>query len=199
VSLSSATFYLTPASGAGSTGYTCTISDGVSGATVGSITYNSSAHTVAFYGYLYFSGNLDISNGTPTTYTGVASLFVNGTTFASNGTVLCVHVASGKCDIANATNTSSPDYWDTTKSVLIIESKGLLSSTNLDFQGGLYSATQINLGGGQGSTQGPLVSPLLIIPGQSLNLSFPNFPFIESFSDPNSKPHYTLFSTGGSF
>jgi len=199
VSLSSATFYLTPASGAGSTGYTCTISDGVSGATVGSITYNSSAHTVAFYGYLYFSGNLDISNGTPITYTGVASLFVNGTTFASNGTVLCVHVASGSCDIANATNTSSPDYWDTTQSVLIIESKGLLSSTNLTFQGGLYSATQINLGGGQGSTQGPLVSPSLIIPGQSLNLSFPNFPFIMSFSDPNSHPKYSLYSSGGSF
>ncbi|HKD94210.1 MAG TPA: pilus assembly PilX N-terminal domain-containing protein [Gaiellaceae bacterium] len=199
VSLSSATFYLTPASGAGSTGYTCTVADGVSGGTVGSVTYNSVAHTVALYGYLYFSGNLDLSNSTPVTYTGVSSFFVNGTTFASNGTVLCVHVASGNCDTANATNTSSPDYWDTTKSVFIIESRGLLSSTNLGFQGGLYSATEINLGGGQGSTQGPLVSPSLVIPGQSLNLSFPNFPFIESFSDPNFKPKYTLFSAGGSF
>lgn len=199
VSLSSATFYLTPASGAGSTGYTCTVSDGVSGSTVGSITYNSAAHTVALYGNLYFSGNLDLSNGTPVTYTGVASFFINGTTFASNGTVLCVHVASGSCDMANATNTSSPNYWDTTQSVLIIESRGMLSSTNLTFQGGLYSATQINLGGGQGSTQGPLVSPQLIIPGQSLNLSFPNFPFIMSFSDPNAQPKFTLFSSGGSF
>jgi Tfp pilus assembly protein PilX len=199
VSLSSATFYLTPASGAGSTGYTCTVSDNASGGTVGSITYNSSAHTVALYGYVYLSGNLDLSNSTPVTYSGVSSFFINGTTTAANGTVLCVHVASGTCDTANATNTSSPDYWDTTKSVLIVESKGLLSSTNLSFQGGLYSATEINLGGGQGSTQGPLVSPSLIIPGQSLNLSFPNFPFIESFSDPKFKPKYTLFSAGGSF
>lgn len=199
VSLSSATFYLTPSSGAGSTGYTCTIKDGVSGGTVGSITYNSSAHTVALYGYLYFSGNLDISNGTPVTYTGVTSLFVAGTVFASNGTVLCVHVASGTCDVANALNTSSSDYWDTTKSLLIIEAKGLMSSTNLSFQGGLYSATEINLGGGQGSTQGPLVSPSLIIPGQSLNLSFPNFPFIESFSDPNAHVNYSLASSGGSY
>jgi Tfp pilus assembly protein PilX len=199
VSLSSATFHLTPSSGAGSTGYTCTISDGVSGATVGSITYNSSAHTVALYGFVYLSGNLDLSTSSATTYTGVSSLFVAGTVTAANGTVLCVHVASGSCDMANATNTSSPDYWDTTKSVLIVESEGLMSATNLNFQGGLYSATEINLGGGQGSTQGPLVSPQLIIPGQSLNLSFPNFPFIESFSDPNSKPKYTLFSSGGSF
>jgi hypothetical protein len=199
VSLSSATFYLTPASGAGSTGYTCTIKDGVSGGTVGSITYNSSAHTVALYGYLYFSGNLDLSNGTPVTYTGVTSLFVAGTVFASNGTVLCVHVASGTCDVANALNGSSPDYWDTTQALLIIESQGLMSSTNLSFQGGLYSATQINLGGGQGSTQGPLVSPSLIIPGQSLNLSFPNFPFIESFSDPNAHVNYSLASSSGSY
>jgi Tfp pilus assembly protein PilX len=199
VSMSSATFYLTPASGPGSTGYTCTVKDGVSGGTVGSITYNSAAHTVALYGFLYFSGNLDLSNSTPVTYTGITSFFVAGTVTAANGTVLCVHVASGTCDTANATNTSSPDYWDTTKSVLILESQGLISSTNLNFQGGMYSATEINLGGGQGGTQGPLVSPQLIIPGQSLNLSFPNFPFIESFSDPNAKPKFTLFSAGGSF
>jgi Tfp pilus assembly protein PilX len=199
VSLSSATFYLTPSSGAGSSGYTCTIKDGVSGGTVGSITYNSAAHTVAIYGFLYFSGNLDISNGSATTYTGISSFFVAGTVFASNGTVLCVHVASGNCDVNNATNTSSPDYWDTTKSVLIIESQGMMSSTNLGFQGGLYSATEINLGGGQGSTQGPLVSPQLVIPGQSLNLSFPNFPFIESFSDPNAHVNYSLASSTGSF
>ena len=199
VSLSSATFYLTPSSGAGSSGYTCTIKDPVSGGTAGSISYNSTAHTVALYGYLYFSGNLDLSNSTPVTYTGVSSFFVAGTVTAANGTVLCVHLASGNCDYANATNTSSSDYWDTTKSVLILESEGLISSTNLKFQGGMYSATEINLGGGQSGTQGPLVSPQLIIPGQSLNLSFPNFPFIESFSDPNSKPYYTLFSSGGSF
>lgn len=198
VSLSSATFYLTPASGAGSTGYTCTIKDGISGGTVGSVTYNSAAHTVALYGYVYFSGNLDISNGTPVTYTGVTSLFVAGTVFASNGTVLCVHVASGTCDVANSLNASSPDNWDTTQALLIIESQGLMSSTNLSFQGGLYSATQINLGGGQGSTQGPLVSPSLIIPGQSLNLTFPRIPLIESFSDPNAHVNYSLATSPGS-
>lgn len=199
VSLTSATFYLTPASGSGSSGYTCTVKDGVSGATAGSITYNSSAHTVNFFGDLYFPGNVDISNSTPVTYTGIASFFVAGTVTAANGTVLCVHVQGSSCDTANANNSSSSDYWDTTKSVLIIQSQGLISSTNLSFQGGLYSTTEINLGGGQGSTQGPLVSPSLIIPGQSLNLSFPNFPWILSGTLGTQAPNYTLYSSGGSF
>jgi Tfp pilus assembly protein PilX len=199
VSISSATFYLTPASGPGSTGYTCTISDGVSGATVGSITYNSAAHTLALFGDVYFSGNVDLSNSTPVTYTGIASFFVAGTVFAANGTVLCVHVSGNGCDFNNANTVGNADYWDTTKSVLIIQSQGLLSSTNLNFQGGLYSATEINLGGGQGSTQGPLVSPNLIIPGQSLNLTFPNFPWILSGTLGTQAPNYTLFSSGGSF
>src|SRR5262249_35849196 len=124
-----------------------------------------------------------------------------GTVTAANNTVLCVHVKSGTCDTANATNTSSPDYWDTTQTVMIIQSQGAITAQNMAFQGGLYSVSQINLGGGQSSTQGPLVSPSLILPGQSLNLSFPNFPFIISGSLGTPAPKYTLFPTagGGSF
>jgi Tfp pilus assembly protein PilX len=197
--LSTSTFYLTPSSGAGSSGYTCTIKDGVSGQTVGSIAYNSSAHTVAFSGEVYFSGNLDLSNSTPVTYTGLGNFFVAGAVTAANGTTLCVHVASGACDVANANTVGNADYWDTNQSVLIIQAEGMISSTNLNFQGGLYSVTEINLGGGQGSTQGPLVSPNLIIPGQSLNLSFPNFPWIFSGSLGTNPPPYQLYSSGGSF
>lgn len=199
VSITSATFYLTPASGAGSTGYSCTITDNVSGATVGSITYDSSAHTLAMFGDLYFPGNVDLSNSTPVTYTGIVSFFVAGTVTAANNTVLCVHVKGGTCDFANANTQGNADYWDTTKSVLIIQSEGAFSSTNLNFQGGLYSVTSITLGGGQGMVQGPLVSPNLIVPGQSLNLSFPNFPWILSGSLGTPAPNYTLFSSGGSF
>jgi len=99
---------------------------------------------------------------------------------------------------AQATNTSSSDYWDTTLSVLIIESQGALTATNLNFQGGLYSATSINLGGGLSSTQGLLVLPQIIVPGQQLNLSFPNFPFIMSGTDQSAVARYTLVSPAGS-
>jgi hypothetical protein len=199
VSLYSATFYLTPASGPGSTGYTCTISDGVSGATTGSITYNSSAHTLAWYGDIYLSGNLDWSNSTPVTYTGIGSFFVAGTVTAANLSVLCVHVASGTCDYANANTVGNTDYWDTSKSVMIIEAHGLVSSTNTNFQGGLYSDTEISLGGGSSGDQGPLVSPQLIIPGQSLNLTFPFLPWVLSGTLGTPAPNYTLYSSGGSF
>lgn len=198
VSLSAATFYLTPSSGAGSTGYTCSVTDPTSNATLGSITYNSSAHTLTLAGDIYFSGSLDITTPSPVTYTGVSSFFVAGTVSASNNSYLCVHVSGGTCDFANATNTSSPDYWDATKSVLIIQSQGAMAATNLAFQGGLYSATSINLGGGQSSTQGPLVSPQIITPGQQLNLSFPNFPFVMSGTLGTQAPPYTLFAVPGS-
>jgi Tfp pilus assembly protein PilX len=205
VSLSSPTFYLTPLSGAGSTGYTCTITDPASTSIVGSITYNSGAHTLAVSGQVYLSGNLDLSTPSPVTYTGISSIFVAGTVAAANGSVLCVHVSGVTCDFNNATNTNSSGYWDATQSVLIIESQGAMGAgntlTNLNFQGALYSATSINLGGGQSSTQGPLVSPQLIVPGQQLNLTFPNFPFIISSSDPGNQPKFTLTPTagGGSF
>ena len=205
VSLSSATFYLTPSSGAGSTGYTCSITDPVSQSTIGSITYNSTAHTLALSGDVYLSGSLDFSTPSPITYTGLATLFVAGTVNAANGSVLCVHVSSGNCDFANAINHSSPDYWDPLQSVLLILAQGAVGPgtglKNVDFQGGLYSATSINLGGGNSGTQGPLVSPQIITPGQSLNLSFPNFPLIMSGSGNTPPADYkpVPVSGGGSF
>jgi Tfp pilus assembly protein PilX len=200
VSLSAATFYLTPPSGAASTGYSCTITDSTGTVTLGSINYNATTHVVALSGVIYFSGSLDLSTSSPTTYTGISSFFVAGTMTAANGSALCVHLSGSTCDFANATNTSSPDYWDTTKDVLIIQTQGAITAQNLSFQGGLYSATSINLGGGQSATQGPLVSPLLITPGQQLNLSFPSFPLVYSGTLGTPPPPYTLSSAyGGSF
>src|SRR5438132_781886 len=45
VSLSAATFYLTPSTGSGSAGYTCSITDSSGTSTLGSITYSSLSHT----------------------------------------------------------------------------------------------------------------------------------------------------------
>jgi hypothetical protein len=200
VSLSAATFYLTPSTGAGSNGYTCTITDSTGTTTLGSITYNATNHTLALSGDIYFSGSLDLSTSSPTTYTGLASFFVAGTVTAANGSTLCVHLSGSSCDFTNATNTNSSDYWNTTQSVLIIQSQGALTAQNLAFQGGLYSSTSINLGGGQSATQGPLVSPLLITPGQQLNLSFPSFPLIYSGTLGTQPPWYQLTPAyGGSF
>ena len=155
---------------------------------------------MALSGDIYFSGALDLSTTSPFTYTGIASFFVAGTMTAANGSALCVHVSGSTCDFTNATNTNSSNYWDTTKAVLIIQTQGAITAQNLAFQGGLYSSTSINLGGGQSATQGPLVSPLLITPGQQLNLSFPSFPLLYSGTLGTPPPPYTLSSAyGGSF
>jgi hypothetical protein len=195
VSLSAATFHLTPSGQP----YNCSITDSTGTTTLGSISWNgSNALTVS--GVVYFSGSLDLSTTSPVTYTGIASFFTAGTVTAANGSNLCVHVSGGTCDFTNATNSSSADYWDTTKAVLIIQAQGAVTAQQLTYQGAFYSSTLINLGGGSSGTQGPLVSPQIITPGQQLNLSFPSFPLVYSGTLGTPAPPYTLSSAyGGSF
>jgi Tfp pilus assembly protein PilX len=187
-SLTEANFALTPNSS-----YSCT-------SAVGSITYTynaSGTSTLSISGSVYFSGNLNIDTQSGVVqYTGLGAFFVAGSVTGANNSYLCVKVASGSCDFANATNTSSSNYWDPTISALLIQSQGAFSATNLRFQGGIYSATSITTGGGNGTTQGPLVTPGPMTIGQQLNGSFPNFPFIVGGSLGTSLP-YTLSSPYG--
>ena len=171
-SLNEANFALTP-----SASYTCA-------SAVGSIQYtysSSGTSTLLVSGDIYFSGNLTIDTGNNLVqYSGLGSVFVAGSVTAANNSFVCVHVANGTCDFANATNSSSSGYWDATTSALLIQAP--IAATNLRFQGGLYSATSISLTGGQGCTQGPLVTPGTITVGQQLNGSFPSFPLIQAGS-----------------
>ena len=173
--------------------YSCTSS-------IGSITYtNGNPSTLVVSGDLYFPGNLTISNS-QVKYSGVASFFVAGTLTTANNAVLCVAIVSGDCDFTNATVSSSPSYWDTTAKVLLIQAQGAITATNLHFQGGLYSATSINLGGGQSETQGPLVTPGSITVGQQLAGSFPSFPLVQAGSLGTPPPPFKLGNPyGGSF
>jgi Tfp pilus assembly protein PilX len=193
-SLNAATFVLT-----GNTSYTCTVTDST-GVVIGSLSYSSAAKTLTVSGDIYLSGSLSLSTPAAVTYTGVASLFVAGSITAANGSALCVHVSGSTCDFANATNNSSSGYWDTSQSVLILQSQGAITAQNLAFQGGMYSTTLINLGGGQSATQGPLVSPATITPGQQLNTSFPAFPFVLSGTLGTDPAPYQLTNvSGGSY
>jgi hypothetical protein len=107
---------------------------------------------------------------------------------------------SGNCDFANANVQASPNYWDTSAKVLLLQTHGSITATNLHFQGGLYSDTSINLGGGQSQTQGPLVTPGPITVGQQLSGTFPSFPLVQAGSLGTPPPAYTLGKPyGGSF
>jgi len=150
---------------------------------VGSIDWNGSS-TLTIHGNVYFPHNLYINTtNVLVRYTGIGSFFVHGTITAGGGgggnnSYLCVKFAGSDCDFANATNTGSSGYWDATQALLLLQAEGAVSGQNFHFQGGVYSATSIAFGGGQSSTQGPLISPNTIIVGQQLNGSFPSFPQI---------------------
>jgi hypothetical protein len=187
-SFSDANFDLAP-----SFSYSCTSS-------IGSITYTvGNPGTLIVSGDLYFPNNLTVG-GQTVKYSGVASLFVGGSFTSANNANICVGIASGNCDFANATVSSSSNYWDTSSKVLLIQAQGAITATNLHFQGGLYSQTSINLGGGQSQTQGPLVTPGPITVGQQLNGSFPSFPLVQAGSLGTPPPPYNIGKPyGGSF
>jgi Tfp pilus assembly protein PilX len=164
-------------------------------------TYNTAGtSTLQVSGNIYFPGNVSLTTSGPVRYSGIASLYIAGTMTAANNSVLCVAVVSGDCDFANATNTGSANYWDTAATVLILQSSGAMTAANLHFQGGMYSATAITLTGGQGMTQGPLVSSGPITVGQQLNGSFPSFPLIQAGTLGTPPPPFNLTAPyGGSY
>ena len=171
-SLTEPTFQLNPTAD-----YSCT-----SG--VGSVVYDYIAggtSTLQVNGIVYFTGNFNIQ-ARVVRYSGVGSFFIAGAVSGANNAYLCVKVLSGNCDFANSTVVGNAGYWDTTQNVLLLQSYGAMAATNFRFQGGVYSATSISLTGGQGNTQGPLVTPGTLNVGQQLHSSFPNFPLIWSGS-----------------
>ena len=99
---------------------------------------------------------------------------------------------SGTCDFANAKVSGNAGFWDTTQSILLLQSVGAMAATNFRFQGGIYSDTSISLTGGQGNTQGPLITPGTLNVGQQLDGSFPSFPLIWAGSLGTPPPPYVL-------
>jgi hypothetical protein len=188
-SLTEANFALTPGAS-----YRCT-------SAIGSINYTYNAagtSTLVFSGNVYFSGNLTIDTANSLVqYSGIGSLFVNGTITNANNSFICVKIASGTCDFANANNSASAGFWDATQSVLLLQSHGAITATNLRFQGGWYSDTSITLTGGNGDTQGPIVTPGTLTIGQQLDGSFPTFPNVQAGSLGTQPPPFTLGKTYG--
>ena len=187
--LTEATFALFPGAS-----YTCT-------SAVGSIAYtyvSGGTSTLQISGIIYFAGNVSLDTSGAIKYSGIGGLFVAGSAFASNNSVVCVKLLYGSCDFTNATNTGSSGFWDTTQSVMLLQSQGAFNAANFRFQGGIYSATSITVTGGQSNTQGPLVTPGQLTVGQQLDGSFPSFPVIPAGSLGTDPPPYVLGKPYGS-
>jgi Tfp pilus assembly protein PilV len=185
------TFNLTPQTNGSD--YTCTTD-------FGSLSWSQSAEKLTVNGDVYINGNLNVdTKNNVATYTGIGDIYVqnNGTfgqvTFGNNS-FLCVSQLSGDC------NFNDLPTWDTTKNLLIILARSDVVANNLHFQGGLYSDTKIDLGSGQTETQGPLVSPKVVIPAQQAQSTFPNITTVGGYSPGTPPPPFVLGKPyGGSY
>jgi Tfp pilus assembly protein PilX len=160
--------------------YTCTTPSG-------SIAWNASTSTLTIAGNVYIDGDL-VTTGGQIRYSGTAALYVTGTATFGNNTAICATGFSGStCDTATT--------WDPTANMLLIVAGGDVSGQNLrGYQGGIYSGTKIDVGGGQTNVQGPLVTPGQIIPGQQAGSQF-TINTIISGAPGAPPPHYVLSST----
>jgi Tfp pilus assembly protein PilV len=185
------TFNLTPQTNGSN--YSCTTD-------FGSLSWDYASEKLTVNGDVYINGNLSVDTKNKiVTYSGMGNIYVqnNGTlgqvTFGNNS-YLCVAQLSGDCNFGDLSK------WDTTKNLLIILARSDVGADNLHFQGGLYSETKIDLGSGQTETQGPLVSPQVIIPAQQAQSTFPNITTVAGYLPGTPPPPFVLGKPyGGSY
>jgi Tfp pilus assembly protein PilV len=151
----------------------------------GSIAWNASTGRLTISGTVYVDGDLVTSSNATVLYSGTAAVYATGTATFGNNTVICTTGFSG-----SACNTGAT--WDPNANMLLIVAGGDVSGQNLrGYQGGLYSSTKIDVGGGQTNVQGPLVSPGQIVPGQQAGSQF-SINTIISGAPGAPAPHYVL-------
>jgi hypothetical protein len=143
---SRSTFDLTP-----STSYTCQVKD-ASGNVTGELSWNAATHILTIAGTIFIDGNVQSSSRTAgTRYSGLATLYVNGTFTMPANTILC---AVSTCDAT----------WDTSKNVLVVvvgqkDASGLSAqiSSGSTFQGGIWAVGNYVLANG-GFGWGPVIA-----------------------------------------
>jgi Tfp pilus assembly protein PilX len=157
--------------------YTCTTPSG-------SLAWNASSSTLTINGNIYVDGNLATSNNASLTYSGSGAIYVTGTATFGNNTYICAtSVGGGSCS----------DPWDPSQEMLLIVAQSDVNGQNLrGFQGGIYSGTKIDVGGGHSNVEGPLVTPGEILPGQQAGSTFPDLTLIMSGAPGAPPPHYVL-------
>jgi hypothetical protein len=168
-------FNLTPSSS-----YTCQ-----SGA--GELSWNATTRVLTANGTIFIDGSATIdtswAGNVVSTYTGQAVLYVYGTVLIKNA-ALCAVVQGSGCNQTNGA-------WDPNHTALIIGAHGNGSSggsqgqvpsgdsielVSASFQGGLYGTNAIDINT-TSQSQGPLVSPSTVTPGQTGTIYFPSIQF----------------------
>jgi Tfp pilus assembly protein PilX len=151
----------------------------------GSLVWNASTGRLTITGSVYIDGSIATSSNATVLYGGAGALYATGAVTFGNNTLICTTGFSGSaCDTAAT--------WDPDTNMLLIAAGGDVNGQNLrGYQGGIYSSTKIDVGGGQTNVQGPLVTPGQIVPGQQAGSQF-NISVIISDAPGADPPHYVL-------
>jgi Tfp pilus assembly protein PilX len=152
--------------------YTCKTS-------TGELSWDNTAKVLTIKGSIFIDGSISVSSGSNTVarYSGTGVIYARGTILLKN-TILCAVISGSNCDTAN---------WDPSNGMLIMFANGNGSNAgpesqvssgdgiqfvSASFQGGLYATNNIDIST-TSLVQGPMISPRVIMPGQSGNLAFP--------------------------
>jgi Tfp pilus assembly protein PilX len=174
-SLTAATFNLV------GTPYTCTTESG---------TLSWDGTTLTVQGNVFIDGNLYTPNSAQFLYTGIGSIYVNGSAGFGNNTSICVGSANNH-DCPNQENW--PDVADNFLLILArIGMTGGQSNSNFSIEGGLYSDGNIDFGSGQTNIYGPVVTPRQIIPGQQAASGFPDIIDLFTGAPGTPQPYWVL-------
>lgn len=162
-------FNLTPSS----TSYSCVVKNG-NGATVGQLSWDSSAKVLTILGTVFIDGSVTVNYGfsnVPIQYNGKGTIYVGGSLLISN-TKLCGGISDGSCDF---------NAWNPNTEMLVFVTGGSggqvpsgdgVQIVSSYFQGALWSTYSIELDT-TSQTEGPMVAGNEIFGNSVLAHSWP--------------------------
>jgi hypothetical protein len=159
-------FELTPA-----TSYTCRV--GPASSPSGELSWNATTRVLTASGTIYIDGSLKATNGFLNSYNGQATIYLSGTYYQGNNTMLCAGVSGSNCDFASWNpNTEMLTVTTEGSGGLAGTGNGILMDNNSQFQGALYAVANIQYINNSRS-DGPMVANQLIFANNVQNDSFP--------------------------
>jgi Tfp pilus assembly protein PilV len=151
--------------------YTCRV--GPANSPTGELSWDAATKVLTVYGTMFIDGSLTITNGTLNSYNGQATIYLSGTLYLGNNTMLCGGVSGSSCDFgAWNPNTEMLTFVTGGSGGLAGTDVGILIANNGQFQGGLFSQYAVRFTNNSRS-DGPIVGSTMIFDNNVTNDQFP--------------------------
>ena len=151
--------------------YTCRV--GPASSPTGELSWNASTRVLTVYGTMFIDGSLKLTNGLLNSYNGQATIYLSGTLYMDNNTMLCGGIAGSICDFsAWNPNTEMLTFVTGGSGGLAGTDVGILMDNNAQFQGGLFSEHAVRFANNARS-DGPIVGSTMIFDNNVQNDQFP--------------------------